>query len=728
MEAAATIEGVLEKVVYRNDENGYTVARVRESGNAEQTTVVGALPGICEGENLQIHGHWKSHPRYGRQFEVESCRVVPPSTLKGIVRYLSSGLIKGVGPKTAERIVKHFGPETLKVIEQEPGRLREIKGLGQKKVKQIAESFFEHRALQEAMVFLRSYGITTSQAFRIHEEYGAQAIPVIRANPYQLARDIFGIGFRTADKVAQNLGIPRDARARIDTGLLYTLTQLAEDGHVCVPRARLLEEARRVLEVDLVLAEAALARQLAAREIVLEPGGDDELVYLSRYHFSETRVAQRLLQILAEPPCLPRIHAERAIEWFEEKERLALADGQRDAIRSALQHKASVITGGPGVGKTTVVNAILKILQAKGVSVALAAPTGRAAKRLTESTGEPAQTLHRLLRFSPSTHRFEANEREPLKGDVFIVDECSMIDITLMSHLLRALPPQSHLVLVGDADQLPSVGPGNVLGDIIASGQAPVTLLDVIFRQSSRSHIVDWAHTINAGRVPPIPKRSNDLSDLYFIEKEDPEEVLRLILTLCTERIPQRFHFDPVRDIQVLAPMHKGVLGVGNLNQELRAALNPRRNPARETPNGLQEGDKVMQIRNNYDKEVFNGDLGFVSTIDPVDSTVTIRFDDREVEYQFSGLNEVVPAYAISVHKSQGTEYPAVVLPLVTQHFVLLHRNLLYTAITRARKLVVLVGTQRALRIAVQQEMGRSRCTGLCDRLRNPGNWRAASP
>jgi len=727
MEAAATIEGVLEKIVYRNDENGYTVARVQEPGKTAQTTVVGALPGTCEGENLQLHGHWRSHSRYGRQFEAESCRVVPPSTLKGIVRYLSSGLIKGVGQKTAERIVKHFGPEALKVIEHEPERLREIKGLGKKKVAQIAESFLEHRALQEVMVFLRSYGITTTQAFRIHGEYGAEAISVIRTNPYQLARDIFGIGFRSADKIAQNLGIPRDARARVDTGLLYTLTQLADDGHVCIPRARLLEEARQVLEVDRVLTEEALARQIAGQEVVLESSGDDELAYLSRYHFCETSVAQRLLQILDEPPCLPRVHPERAIKWFEQKERLALADGQKDAIRSALQHKASVITGGPGVGKTTVVNAILKVLQAKGVSVALAAPTGRAAKRLTESTGEPAQTLHRLLRFNPSTHRFEVNERDPLKEDVLVVDECSMIDIILMSHLLRALPPQSHLVLVGDADQLPSVGPGNVLGDIIASGQAPVTLLDVIFRQSSRSNIVDWAHTINAGRVPPIPKRSNDLSDLYFIEKEEPEEILRLILTLCMERIPQRFGFDPVRDVQVLAPMHKGVLGVGNLNQELRAALNPRRSAARETPSGLLEGDKVMQVRNNYDKEVFNGDLGFVSIIDPVDSTVTIRFDDREVEYQLSELNEVVPAYAISVHKSQGTEYPAVVLPLVTQHFVLLHRNLLYTAITRARKLVVLVGTQRALRIAVQQEMGRSRYTGLSDRLRNPENWRAAS-
>ncbi len=714
---AATIEGILERVIYHNEENGYTVAAIQEHGKAGTTTATGVFTGINEGENLQIHGQWNEHPRFGRQFQFESYRVVPPSSLNGIERYLASGIIPGIGKKMAQRLVKQFGLETLVVMEKEPDRLKEINGLGKKKIAKIIDAFQEQKAVQDVMVFLQSYGITTGQAHRIYEEYGNSAIEVIRSNPYQLSRDIHGIGFKIADQVARNLGIPRESNARIDAGILYVLTRLSDDGHVCYPREQLLAEAQRILEVTIEQIESAIDRQLSQRELVQEEHEPGQMIFLSRHHRSEVNAARRLLALMNGPSSLPDIRVNQAIEWAQKQSKIDLAEKQKAAIASALTEKVSVITGGPGVGKTTVINAILLILETKGQQVHLAAPTGRAAKRLNESTGSPAKTLHRLLKFNPSLHRFDANENNPLEGDVFIVDECSMIDISLMNHLLNAIPPRGHLLLVGDADQLPSVGPGNVLGDIIASGLVPVTHLDVIFRQATRSTIIDWAHDINHGFLPEKPSASDSLSDLYFIEKKEPEDSLDVITRLFTERIPERFKFHPVKDIQLLTPMHKGILGVGNLNSELQASLNPVQSSARKTPGGLFEGDKVMQIRNNYEKEVFNGDIGFVTHIDPVDSKAIIEIDEREIEYSFSSLNEVIPAYAISIHKSQGSEYPAVVIPVVTQHYVMLQRNLIYTAITRARELVVMVGTYKALRIAVQQESGRSRFTGFEQRL-----------
>lgn len=716
MNLAATIEGVLEHIVFFNEENGYTVARLQEAGKTELTSIVGILHGVKTGENLQLHGTWSHHPKYGRQFQLESYRVVPPSTLLGLQRYLSSGIIRGIGKKTAERLVKHFGLETLEVIEKQPERLAEIKRLGKKKIQQIVASWAEQRAHQEIMVFLQSYGVTLGQGRRILGQYGAKTVDVIRSNPYRLSKDVEGIGFRTADRIAQNLGIPRDSMARAEAGLLYVLGELTEEGHVCYPRGRLLDEAQQILGVDLPVLENALERQVAEDQIVIE-GGADPRVYLKRYHVCEVGISERLAKLIQNPGRLPRIDSERAISWAETRSGLRLAEGQKRAIRMVLTHKVSVITGGPGVGKTTIVNAILQVLSAKNLNVALAAPTGRAAKRLSESSGKPAKTLHRLLRFNPALHHFEANEDHPLEDDVFIVDECSMIDVVLMYHFLKALRPKAHLILVGDSDQLPSVGPGNVLRDIIDSGRVGVTHLDVVFRQAARSTILEWAHAINRGDVPLPPPKTEELSDLYFVEKEEPEEILRLILNLCTERIPKRFGFHPARDIQVLTPMHKGVLGVTNLNIELQKMFNPEASRPGASNLGIHEGDKVMQIRNNYEREVFNGDIGFVSFIDSSDAKVTVRFDDRDVEIPFTGLNEIVPAYAISVHKSQGSEYPAVVLPLVTQHFVLLQRNLLYTAITRARSLVVLVGSRRALRIAVLAETVRSRFTSLRERI-----------
>lgn len=720
MARAETIEGVLEQVVYANEENGYTVARIQEDGKGDLSTAVGTLTGIRTGDNIQLHGQWTHHPKYGRQFQIESFRAVPPSTLTGMKKYLSSGVLKGVGKKTAERLVEEFGMKTLETIEKDPDRLKEVSGLGKKKIRAIRESWEMQQAQQEVMVFLRSYAVTASQAHRIHEQYGDEAIAILRTNPYQLSKDIFGIGFKTADQIAQSLGIPRDAKARLDTGILYVIEHLAEDGHVCYPMDDLLNTAQEILEVDRTLIEAALKRQIECRELVAEEIGRT-LVYRSRLHHCEVKVGERLSKLLDDPRHLADIDSEKAIHWFERRTGLKLADGQKTAILLVLTKRVCVITGGPGVGKTTVVNAILQILAAKDIEVILAAPTGRAAKRLTESTGHEAKTLHRLLRFNPALHRFEADEDDPLEGKIFIIDECSMIDIALMHHFLKALPKDAHLVLVGDADQLPSVGPGNVLRDVLNSGKIEAAHLDVIFRQASRSSIVDWAHAINRGEVPRPPQKTEDMTDLYFVEKEDPDQILKTILSLCTERIPERFDLHPARDVQVLTPMHKGTLGVTNLNRELQEALNPRGPGARTTPNGLHEGDKVMQIRNNYEKDVFNGDIGYVSVIDPSEQKVVVQIDGRDVEYTYGALSEVIPAYSISVHKSQGSEYPAVVLPLVTQHFILLQRNLLYTAITRARQLVVLVGTQRALRIAVRSETVRSRFTGLRSRLESGG-------
>jgi len=716
MVQTATIEGVLERVVFYNEENGYTVGLLQGSDSHDPVTVVGTLMGINNGQNLQLHGTWKEHPKFGRQFQFESYRVVPPSTLIGLKRYLASGVLKGVGKKTAERLVKKFGLSTLEIMEKEPERLKEIEGIGRKKLRQILSSFREQRDQQEIMVFLQSYGVTAGQAKRIYEEYGEKTIAFLRSNPYQLSRDVFGIGFKTADQIALNLGIPRDSEARADAGLLYVLDQLSNGGHVCYPSKELLREAQQILEVSLPILEKALARQIRDRSLI-QTDQTTPMIYLARYFRCEVEVANRLTSMLKNDSSIPEIDTEKSINWFEKQSGLQLSPGQKEAIHTVIGNRVSIITGGPGVGKTTVINTIIQVLSTKNLSISLGAPTGRAAKRLTEATGCPAKTLHRMLRYNPAINRFNADEDSPLEEDVFIIDECSMIDISLMYHLLKALPLKAHLVLVGDADQLPSVGPGNVLRDIIRSGKVPVASLNVIFRQSDRSTIVEWAHAINRGDVPRIPEKSEDLSDLYFVQKEEPEEILRIVLHLCTERIPERFGLDPIKHIQVLTPMHRGTLGVTNLNMELRNAVNPQRESSRKTPNGFQEGDKVMQIRNNYEREVFNGDIGYITIIDPVDEQVTVRYDERNVEYSYGSLSEIVPAYAISVHKSQGSEYPAVVLPLSTQHFVLLQRNLLYTAITRGRRLVVLVGTQRALRIAVQEAGVRQRFTQLKERL-----------
>jgi len=715
------LEAVLDHFVYRNEDDGWSVVRLSVPGKQKTVTAVGNFLGVQPGESLKLTGNWIRDPKYGRQFKTASFQSVLPGTLEGIEKYLGSGLIKGIGKVMAERLVKHFGKRTLEVIERKSKRLTEVEGIGKVRARLIRESWAEQREIKEVMIFLQSYSVSTAFAIRIYKKYGNDAVRLVRENPYRLANDFHGIGFKTADRIAKSLGVEPDSPRRAEAGTFYSLGEASDEGHVYVPRLELVTRTAEMLGVDddVVTAAVEAASTGANPRLVVEPGvheGDDA-VFLRALHAREAESAKLLRRLLDAPLKPVSIDVPRALAWFEEQQQIRLAENQNKAISRALTGKVLVITGGPGTGKTTLVRGVISILEKKDRRILLCAPTGRAAQRMQEATGRESKTVHRLLKFNPRSFGFDHNLENPLPADVLIVDEVSMVDIALFHSILSALPPHCQLILVGDTDQLPSVGPGSVLRDLIDCGAVEVARLTEIFRQARESHIVVNAHLINKGQVPNLDVGGDDL-DFFYIERDEPEEALATILELVARRIPQRFRLDPLDDIQVLAPMHRGTIGAANLNSELQRLLNPEGVPVGSGARGFRIGDKVMQVRNNYDLNVYNGDIGRIIMTDEKSREVTVRFDSRLVRYDALDLDELVLAYACSVHKSQGSEYPAVVIPLHTQHYLMLQRNLLYTGITRGKKLVVLVGSRRAVNIAVKNDRIRKRWTRLADRLR----------
>ncbi len=719
-----TMEGTLERLTFRNEENGYTVAKLTPTGKSYEITVVGLLGGVQVGESVRLRGLWTTHPQYGRQFEVREYTVKLPATVEGLRKYLGSGLIKGVGPVNAGRIVDYFGLRTLDVIEETPNRLREVPGIGKKRAARVTRAWEEQKQIKELMIFLQGHGVSTGLAVKIYRHYGDEAVAVIQRNPYQLEKDIYGIGFKTADQIAQKLGIAPDAPARVQAGLRYTLGRFSDDGHCFAVRAALLHQAAELLEVASETCAAQLDALLALEEVIAEtlPDAAGEAIYLPPFYYAEVGVANRLRRLHTAArdrlAVFQDVDWDVAFEWLDTHTGITLAEQQRAAVRMAITARVSVLTGGPGTGKTTVTRSIIELLQAKGRSVLLAAPTGRAAKRLGETTGREAKTLHRLLEFKPTEgNRFLRDQENPLNTDLIIVDEVSMVDVLLMNHLLKAVEAGTHLLLVGDVDQLPSVGPGNVLRDLIDSAALPVTRLDVIFRQAADSFIVTNAHRINGGELPLFPQGARDF---FLFRQDDAEAAADLVLDIVARRIPAKFGYVADRDVQVLAPMHRGAVGVSALNQRLQERLNPAQPHKAETPHGsrvFRVGDRVMQIRNDYDRQVFNGDMGCVTAIDTERHTLTLDCDGEGIVYESAQLDELVHAYAVSIHKAQGSEFPVVVIPLLMQHYVMLQRNLLYTAITRAQELVVLVGDRRAIAIAVHNDKIARRNTRLKARI-----------
>ena len=718
------LSGQIERITYTNDQNGFTIARVKVHGQRDLVTVVGHLISPAPGEILNMRGEWVNHPRFGEQFKVVEFKTAVPATVYGIQKYLGSGLIKGLGPVMAGRIAKKFGEQTLDVIENETEKLAKVEGIGKKRIAMIKKAWDEQKEIRDVMLFLQSYGISSGYATKIFKLYGNRSIAVVTDNPYRLATDIFGIGFVIADSIASKLGFPEDLPFRIEAGILYVLNQLSDEGHVFYPYEPLIKKSQEILGVGREVVVKALGKIAAEKKVIVEDINkrieefkvNNKAVYLAKFHLCETSISDRLKLLLTAPKSIRHVASERAIDWVQRQLNITLAENQVRAIQSALANKIMIITGGPGTGKTTIINAVLKIFTRLKVRTILAAPTGRAAKRMSETTGHGAKTIHRLLEFSFIKGGFQKNEEKPLNCDLLILDEASMIDTILMHHLLKAVPPFATVIFVGDVNQLPSVGAGNVLNDIITSGAVPVVELNEIFRQAKASRIIVNAHKINTGILPSFENHVPN-NDFYFIEQEDPQKVLGIILELTKTRIPQRFGFDPVDDIQVLTPMHKGVVGAENLNMELQKTLNPVQDGIIRGNRSFRVNDKVMQIRNNYDKAVFNGDMGRITGIRPEEYEVTVTFDGRDVTYEFSDLDEIVLAYAVSVHKSQGSEYPAVVIPILTQHYILLQRNLIYTAITRGRDLVVMVGTRKALAIGINNDKTQKRFTYLKHRL-----------
>ncbi len=725
------LEAVLERVTYANDDTGYTVARVAtERTGGELLTVVGALLGAQVGESLRMTGRWRSHPKYGRQFEVESYTTVLPATVQGIRRYLGSGMIKGIGPVMADRMVSHFGTDILRVIEEEPERLVEVPGLGPKRTKRIADAWEEQKAIKEVMVFLQSVGVSTSLAVRIYKQYGDASIDTVRREPYRLAADVWGIGFKTADTIAQAVGIPHDSPERIKAGLRYTLSEAADDGHCFLPEPNLITAAEKVLGVPRDMIGPALNDLVQEEGVVREaiPGAGEEgatipAVYLVPFHRAERSLANGLRELLDAGVDRLKSFADvdwsKALAWLRTKTGSELAPEQEEAVRLALTSKVSVLTGGPGCGKSFTVRSIVELAAAKKATIVLAAPTGRAAKRLAELTGHEAATVHRLLGLQPGGDA-KFDQDNPLDADLVVVDECSMVDLILANKLVKAVPRGAHLLLVGDVDQLPSVGAGEVLADLLAAEAVPRVRLTKIFRQAQRSGIVVNAHRVNSGQHP----QTQGFPDFFLFPCEEPEAAAELTVDVVANRIPRKFGLDPRRDVQVLAPMHRGAAGAGTLNGLLQEALTPHDEARPERRYGgrvFRVGDKVTQLRNNYDKGeagVFNGTVGVVTSVSLEEHLLTVRTDeDEDIDYSFDELDELAHAYAVTIHRSQGSEYPAVVIPLTTSSWMMLRRNLLYTGITRAKKLVVLVGSRRALAAAVRTAGAGRRHTALTHRI-----------
>jgi len=719
--------GQIEHITFTNEENGFTIAKVNVDGRRDLVTIVGNLMSPTPGEILHMQGEWAQHPKFGKQFKVTQFKTKVPATVDGIRKYLGSGLIKGLGPVMAGRIVDKFGETTLDVIENEIDRLAVVDGIGKKRIAVIAKAWDAQKDIRDVMLFLQTHGVSSGYAAKIFKRYGDRAIAIVQENPYRLAADIFGIGFRKADHIAAELGFEKNSPVRVEAGILYVLFQLSEDGHVYFPYDLLIAKCREILDVEREYVTAALGILSGQREIIIEdldPGTTDsaengKAVYLSKYFACESGITGLLQQLINTVKPLRDIDTVKAIQWVQQQLSITLAANQLAAVRCAIESKVMVITGGPGTGKTTIINAVLKIFSRLRARIMLAAPTGRAAKRMSEATRFDAKTIHRLLEYSFQKGGFQRNEDNPLSCQVLIVDEASMIDTVLMLYLLKAIPATATFILVGDVNQLPSVGAGNVLNDIISSNVVPVVKLDKIFRQAEASRIIVNAHKINDGIVPTIKPadQADPGNDFYFIEQDDPDRVLEIIIELAQTRIPQRFGFNPLTEIQVLTPMHKGVVGAGNLNQQLQAALNPGDEGIVRGERAYRMNDKVMQIRNNYDKDVFNGDIGHIVQIRPAEREVVVDFDGREISYDFSDLDEIILAYAVSVHKSQGSEYPAVIIPVLTQHYILLQRNLIYTAVTRGRKLVVMIGSRKALAIGVKSQKTARRYTRLRERL-----------
>lgn len=713
-----SLSGLIEHVTFHNPDNGFVVLRVKARGHRALVTIVGQTPRAVPGEYVEAEGSWKVDSEHGEQFQAKELRTSAPSTAEGIEKYLGSGLVRGIGPHYAKKIVQVFGERTLSIIDESPSFLREIKGIGPRRLTEIRESWRQQKAVRDIMVFLQTHGLGVGRAVRIYKTYGDQAIDRVRENPYRLAADIWGIGFATADELARRLGIGEQSPLRAAAALRHVLQDLSGDGHCAYPEAGTIEEAQKLTGIATTTLSEAAQSLVEARELVREETLTPERwLYLKKHFFAERTVAERLLELRASAPARPMIDADKALAWVQTRMGIELADQQREAIRRAATSNVLVVTGGPGVGKTTLVRGILEIFQAKGLRCSLAAPTGRAARRLRESTGQPASTLHRLLEYERRGPK--RNPDNPLEHDLLVIDEVSMVDIFLMESLVRALPDRAALILVGDADQLPSVGPGAVLGDIIASKAIPVVHLTQIFRQAETSGIVRAAYRVHDGSLPESSP-AEPLGDFYTIEVDDPAVVQERLVTLVRDRIPARFGLDPLADVQVLAPMNRGDLGVRRLNALLQNVLNEPGDEPQVSRFGVafRVGDKVMQTVNNYDKDVFNGDIGRIRRIDLEEQTVSVDFDGVSVRYEFDELDELSLAYALTIHKSQGSEYPAVVIPLHTQHYLLLRRNLLYTAITRGRKLVVIVGSRKALEMAVSRQDDAKRITGLAMRMR----------
>lgn len=714
------LTGIVERITFHSPESGFSVLRVKVKGQTECVTVVGSTTSVSCGEVLEARGDWIIDRQFGQQFKAEQLSTSHPASAAGIQRFLGSGAVRSVGPKIAERIVERFGDQALEVLDQKPRLLLEIHGIGDSRLTRMRESWREQKEVRKITLFLSEYDISSAKALRIYRTYGGHAIARIKENPYQLANDIRGIGFKTADELAHKLGIAPDSPFRIEAGVQHTLQQLSSEGHCAYPAEEVHQKAAELLGVDQEATAQAATRALEQRSLICEKVDGQEMLYLTALHRSEVGLADSIANLLEEPGSpLPDIDVEKAIEWVQQSLEIELALQQQEAIRKAVVSRMLVVTGGPGVGKTTLVKSLLEIFRAKRQHCVLAAPTGRAAKRLAETTGQEAKTIHRLLEFDPIRGEFKRNSRNPLEGDLFVIDESSMLDVVLAQQLMRAIPVNAAVVWVGDVDQLPSVGPGCVLKDLIQSGVVPVVRLTEVFRQAQASRIVSVAYEINQGRVPDLTSQESEASDFYYIDADDPEKIRRLMVKVIKERIPRRFGLDPMRDIQVLAPMNRSELGSRNLNVVLQDVLNGEPGQAEVERYGwrFRVGDRVIQNENNYDRDVYNGDLGIIEKINRVEQTMTVKMDTRLVEYDFGDLDELSLAYVMSIHKSQGSEFPCVVIPLHTQHYVMLQRNLLYTAITRGKQLVVVLGSRRALEMSVQRADSGRRWTTLARRL-----------